>query len=458
MIILFISNIILARLLSPSDFGLIGLLTIFVSLANVISESGFNSALIQRKDIEDIDYNTVFYWNISVSVILIIILYFSAPSLGEYFGRDELCPTLRVMSIIMLINSLCTVQITRLMKLLRFKILALRTICAALISSVIGILLAWYGFGVWALVWQSIFSSLIGAILLWSCSGWTPALQYSWGSFRKMFKFGAYIFISSISNTLYENLQSFIIGKSFSIRDLGFYTQAKKIETVPVEGTSSVLNAVLFPVYSSIAHDRERHINMVRKNINIITYITFPLMLLLIVIAPDLFRILFTSKWDESIPMFQILCVFGMFTPLNIANTQIFRAIGEGKVFLILQTLKRLVGVMMILAFIQFGLYAMLWSIAGFGILSYGLNLIFTDKVFGYSFKLQFKDILPNLVISLMVFILCILLMKSLNLNNNWIGASIGIIVFLCSYLLFSYIFKLKSLNLIITLIKERRK
>ena len=247
----FVSNIILARLLSPNDFGIVGLLTVFISLANVIAESGFNSALIQKKDVTDVDYNTVFYWNLVVSLLLVISLYFLAPSIATYFNRPTLVPLLRVESVILISNAFCIVQTTRLMKFLRFNILAVRTIIAALAAAIVGIILAWQGFGVWSLVFQAISSSVIGTILLWSITDWHPSLQFDWPAFRSMFKFGAYISISSICNTLYINLQAFIIGKSFSISDLGYYTQAKKLETIPVEGTSSILNVVLFPIYVS---------------------------------------------------------------------------------------------------------------------------------------------------------------------------------------------------------------
>ena len=452
----FISNIILARLLSPDDFGIVGLLTVFISLANVITESGFNSALIQKKDVTDIDYNTVFYWNLTMSLLLVILLYFSAPSIAKYFGRPALAPLLRVESIILVSNAFCIVQTTRLMKFLRFNILAVRNIIATLAATSVGIILAWQGFGVWSLVFQAIISSVVGAILLWSITDWQPSLQYDWSAFKRMFKFGAYISISSICNTLYVNLQAFIIGKSFSIDDLGYYSQAKKLETIPVEGTSSILNVVLFPIYSLIVEDRQRHIELVRKNIKVITFLTFPLMLLLILIAPFLFPVLFTNKWDDSIPMFQILCVFGMTSPLNSANVEIFRSIGEGKIYLILQTVKRIIGVAVILLFVRYGLYPMLWAIAAFGIISYLLNLIFTDKYFGYNYKNQIADMLPNLLLSVFIYVILYYTFHYLNISNNWVGLFSGTLIYTGIYLGMAYILKLSSVKLLQQLIQKR--
>ena len=457
LIIAFFSNIVLARLLSPGDFGLVGLLTVFISVANVITESGFNSALIQRKNVEEIDYNTVFYWNIGISILMVVVLYFIAPLIADFFDRPILSKLLRVESIILIINSFCIVQTTRLMKFLKFHILAIRSIIATLFSTIVGITLAWLGYGVWALVWQAIAAATVGAVLLWKTTDWRPALQYDWGAFRRMFKFGAYISFSSLCNTLYINLQSFIIGKSFSIPDLGFYSQAKKLETIPVDGTASVLNAVLFPIYATIVDDRERHIRLVRKNIKIITFVTFPLMLMLILVAPYLFPILFTDKWNDSIPMFQILCVAGMFSPLNMANVEIFRSIGEGKIYLILQTIKRVIGVSMILFFVQYGLFAMLWSIAAFGVITYMLNMFFTHNIFGYAYSKQLSDIIPNLLLAVGIFIIMMILFHTIEVRDNWIGLLVGGGSYFLLYLALAHFLKVSSYITLIDVLKKRK-
>lgn len=220
-------------------------------------------------------------------------------------------------------------------------------------------------------------------------------MRFSWESFRKMFKFGSLIFLSGICDTLYTNIQGFIIGKSFSVKDLGYYTQAHKLQTVPVQGTSSVLSQVLFPVYAAVADDRARHIGMVRKNVQLITFITFPIMLLLIVIAHPLIGLLYSDKWLPAVPLFQVLCVFGFLQPLNQANAQIFKAIGRSDIYFTLQTTKRVINLTLILLSVQFGLMTMMWTIALTGLISYLLNIFFTHRSFGYSYRKQFADIIP---------------------------------------------------------------
>lgn len=455
LLIAFITNIILARILGPNDFGVIGILTVFIAVATSITESGFNSALIQRQEVKQIDYCTIFYWNLAISILLVIIIIIFSNHIGYYFKTQSLGKYLRVQSIVLIINAICMVQTTRLMKFLRFKVLAVRTILATLLGSIVGIFLALNGYGVWSLVWQQITISIAGAILLWSISDWRPSLMYSWASFRNMFSFGAYIFISSICFTIYTNLQSFIIGKAFSIKELGYYSQAKKLESVAVDGTGSVLNAVLFPVYATVAHDRTRHRNIVRKNINIITYLTFPIMAVLCLAAPLIIPILFSELWLPSVPMFQILCLMGLLSPLNMANVEIFRSIGNGKAFLWLQVIKRIIGICFILFFVQFGLYPMLWSIVAINFISYIINLYFTDKIFGYKYSDQLNDIFPNLILTGIVYLITYPVCELVKSNISIINLILVLSIYIAVYVLFSCIFKIKGLQTLKNILRK---
>ena len=454
--ITFLTNIVLARLLSPDDFGIIGLLAVFIAISNAILDGGFSSSLIQRKEVTQIDYSTIFFWNLGISIIIVVSLVTCSPLIGQYFHKPILTKILKVESSILLINSFCVVQQTILIKKLQFKLLAFRSIIAAILSSTIGIILAYKGYGVWALVWQGILNSFFSAILLWTVAKWSPSMIYSWKSIKKMYKFGTYIFVSSICNTLYINIQSFIIGKVFSISDLGYYSQAKKLESVPVDGTSSVLNAVLFPVYSSVADNHTQHIAIVRKNMNLISFVTVPLMILLIIIAKPLIITLFSSKWEPSIPMFQILCIAGIFTPLNMANTEIFKSIGAGGIYFILQTVKRIIGVIIILCFVPFGFYPLLWASTIIGIISYGINLYFSNKYFGYSYKSQIADILPNIILGIFTGILVKFILYNFNMSyfSNIGKLVMNIILFILIYCGASLICKMRGPKLIRDLLR----
>ena len=455
LIIAFFANIILARKLSAEDYGLIGLLTVFISIANSITESGFSSALIQKKDVTQTDYCTVFLWNIGVACLLYGLLFIFAPQLGAYFNNPLLGPILRAQGVIIIINGLCTIQTTRLTKNLDFKSLAIRNLIATCVGSLTGVALVLLDYGVWALVWQAIVNSVVGCMLLWYVSKWRPEWIFNKSSFMGMLKFGSYIFLSGICNTIYINIQSFIIGKAFSVKDLGYYSQAKRLEQVPVDGTSAVLSQVLFPVYSSIAEDRNRHIQAVRKNIKIITYITFPMMMLLIVIAHPLIVGLFTDKWEPSVPMFQIICIVGMFSPVNVANTEIFRSIGAGLIYFNLQTTKRVVGLIFILSSVPFGLYAMLWTIAGMSIITYLMNLYCTNKYFGYSYSKQLKDIIPNLILSVVVGIVVAIVLQLITIESNILNIIFGFTLYLCLYLSISMACHMAAPKLILSFKKR---
>lgn len=455
MIISLVTNIVLARLLSPDNFGLIGLLSVFVTIASAIVDGGFGSALIQRKEATQTDYSTVFWGNLIVSALLVCSLYFAAPAIAGYFNQEILCKILRIESLIIFINAFCIIQTVRLTKFLQFKDLAIRTIGAAIVSSIVAIVLAHAGFGVWSLVVRDILNAATGAILLWTLCNWKPSRVFSWESFKGLFKFGSFIFITTVFNTIYLNLQSFIIGRAFSIKDLGYYSQAKKLESVSVESTASVLSQVLFPVYASIADNREYHRQMVRKNVRIITYLTFPLMLLLIVVAHPLLTILLTEKWAPSIPLFQILCIVGMMSPLNQTNTEIFRAIGRSDIYLVLQTIKYLIGVIFILWSVRYGLYPMMWTIAAMSFVTYFLNLVFTHRFFGYNYRQQLADIIPNMAVTLVTGVSVWQLLHLIALPNNWAMLFIGTVCFVLIYLGISLVARLDGPRLILNILKQ---
>lgn len=443
----FIANLVLVRLLDASVFGAIGILLVFVAISQSIVDGGFTAALIQRKDVTQTDYSTVFYWNLTVSTLMVLVLYCSAPFIAEYFSEPILCNVLRVQSILLIIHALCVVQTARLTKDLSFKVLSIRTLVATFTGVIVAIVMAYNGFGIWSIVAQELTVATIGTILLWAYCNWKPSLTFSWKSFKGMFKFGSFVFLSSICETLYTNVQSIIIGRSFSITDLGYYTQAKKLETVPVSGATAVLSQVLFPAYSSINNDYDKLKTIVRKNINVITYLAFPIMLLLAIVSEPLLTILYTDKWVESIPMFQILCLGGMFFPLNVCNTMLFKALGYGKVFFILQTIKRLINLTFILLSVRYGLYAMLWAVTITQVLSYIMNLIYTHKLFNYSVTEQLADIIPNLINTLMIGGIVYYIQSQVEIDNNIIQLIIVGAMFTLLYFGTSKILKLKSIK-----------
>lgn len=448
----FISNIVLARLLGPEVFGAIGLLHVFIAISIAILDGGFTAALIQRKDIQQKDFSTAFIWNIVVSLILIVILYIAAPYIASYYNTPILSNVLRVQGIILFVNSLFTVQVAKLTKEFKFKILATSNLIASLIGVCVGISMAYLGFGIWSLVVQEIVRCSSQCVIVWRLSKWRPSFEFSWESFKGMFKFGLFMFLSSIIDTLYENVQSLIIGRRFSISELGYYTQAKKLETIPVSTASSVVGSVLFPTFSTISDDLIRLKYVTRKNLSLITFVSFPMMLLLAIIGGNIIIILYGAKWGDSIPMFQILCIGGMFHMLNVGNTIIFKSLGDGKTYFYLQTIKRIICIIIIAISSIYGIYALLWCTALTQILMYCINMRYTKKAINYTYTEQLSDIIPNLVVTIATGAIIILLNLSNVSESNIICITLTLVAFVAIYFILSYTFKLKSVKLIKTI------
>ena len=399
----FIANIVLARLLTPDDFGCIGMLAIFIVLSQTFIDGGFGAALVQKKNPTEEDYSTIFYWNIIVAVLLYALLFVTAPLIADFYRIPLLTDILRVQGISLIISSLYIIQSNRLVKQLNFKTLSIVTIIATLAGTFIAIIMAYRGWGVWSLVAKEMITVLVTVVLLWYLCKWRPLLRFSFVSLKSLFSFGSMILLASLINRLYENIQGLIIGRAFSAKDLGYYTQAKKIEEIPVTSFSDMITQVTFPVYASIADKKDEVKRILRKNIKVINYISFGVMSLLIVIATPLFLFIFSEKWLESVPLFQILCISGMIIPLNNANVQLLKALGKGKMFLRLQFVKRTIGIIVIAISIKWGLIAMMWAITLSNYLSYILNVYCTKKALRYTFMEQLGDILPNLFFVFMI-------------------------------------------------------
>ena len=295
MIISFVSNIVLARLLSPDDYGCIGLLAIFIVLAETFVNGGFGAALIQKKNPTQEDYSTVFYWNILVAILLYVVLFFIAPYVAVFYKIPLLSSVLRVQGIILIIHALSIVQLNILRKQLQFKKLSIIQLLSSVISVVVAIILAYSGFGVWTLVFQQLLLAFFVTLILWITTTWKPILCFSINSFKELFGYGSFLLLSDLMNNLCDNIQGLIIGLKFSARDMGFYTQARKLETIPTTSISQVVNLVAFPVYSKLQDNKEQLYLAVQKSSRMMNFLNFPLMILLVVIAEPLIVFLYSD-------------------------------------------------------------------------------------------------------------------------------------------------------------------
>lgn len=444
-IIGFIANLFLARLLTPTDFGAIGMLMVFIALSDTLVDGGFGSALIQRQNPTDTDYSTVFFWNIIMAILLYAILFISSPLIASFYNIPTLNNLLKVLGIVLLINSFNIIQSSILIKLLKFKILAKRDIISTIMGALVGIILAYRGFGVWSLVAYYLVAGVMKSILLWTTCKWRPQLVFSWVSFKGLFRFGSFIFLSSLTEKLFSNIQTLIIGKVFSASTLGYYTQASKLENAPASSLSAIVNQVTYPVFSTLQDDFIRLRNAIRNNLKAIVFLNFPLMILLIVIARPLVILLFTEKWEPSIPIFQILCLAAIFHFSNTINTNIIKSIGLSQLFFKVQILKRVIALIILIIGLQFGFMGMIWGIVIYNYIYFFINAYISGKIINYGILKQIKDSGSELIISIVSGISTYFIFTYIQ-TSLLLQLISQILVFITFYILLSYAFKIDGL------------
>ena len=396
-VIQFTPIVILARLLSPEEFGLIGMLAIFIALARTFLDSGFGLALIQKSEITYVDECSMFFFNISVGIIAVILFFVAAPWIAAFYAQPSLTPLTRWLSLDVLIESFALVQIARLTRALDFKTLVKANLLATIFSSVFGIAAAYLGMGVWSLVIQTISDTILQTANLWWLSSWRPAWIFSRTSLKSMFRFGSHMLGSSLIATFFDNLYHVFIGKYFSASSLGYYTRSSSLKNIVVDTTSATLARVLFPALSNIQDDMERLKRAYRKSVILITFIHFPLMLGLIVVATPLINLLFSAKWSESILYFQLMCTAGILYPLQVVNLEILKVKGRSDLFFQLTLIKRMLMIVAILITFRWGIPAMLIGQIVNAVIGYGLNSYYSDRLIGYSISSQIADWFPNL-------------------------------------------------------------
>lgn len=440
----FFGNLILARFLTPNDYGLVGMLTIFISVAELFVDSGFGSALIQKDDVTEIDYSTVFWINICISLFCYFLLYIFAPIIENFYGMDLLKEILRIKGLVLFIQAFRIVQTTKLRKALDFKTLSIIYFICSLISTVISIYLAYIGLGVWSLVAKTLIESFLKTIILIIRVKWKPLFKFSILSFKSLFSYGGVMLLTSIVLQVYSSAQSLIIGKCFSAKELGLYTQASKLESIPTSAMQGVVNQVTFPVFSKIKNEKERIQKGLKKILINLSYVSFPIMVYFIICAEPIFDLLYTDVWKPAIPYFKYLCLVGMMVSVNTVNTNLIKASGDKKEYFNLQVTKRICAIIILVLSLKFGMQGLLLSRI---LIEYGFfvaNGRITKKIIGYKISEQIKDCLPNYILAFSVGVCTNFISINIFLPNIIQILLIGIIYF-GIYILISWIFKFKA-------------
>lgn len=396
----FIIGIILARLLSPSDFGLIGMCAVLIALGTTFVDSGFGIALIRKKDCTETDYNTVFYFNLIVSVLFYIILFSTAPYVSNFFNQPQLIAIIRVLGLVIIIGAFNIIQRTILTKEINFKLQTKITILSIVLSGAIGITCAFLGLGVWSLIIQSISLSFFGVCFMWAFNHWRPRLVYSWKSFRELFAFGSNLLITDLIETLYKNAYYIVIGKFFSPASLGFFTRAETTVSLVTNNIVNTVKRVSYPVLAQLQDDDKELKIMYRKLVKNTMLVCCTLIFGMAAVAEPLIVVLIGEKWLPSVINIQLLCFAGIFLPLTIFNLNGINVRGQSKLYLKLQLTNKFMAIPVILVGIFYGITPMLIGFIIVAILYYIINVHFSEKLINYPMKEQLIDIAPIFLIS----------------------------------------------------------
>lgn len=449
----FVMQLVMARLLLPSDYGMIAMLTIFLQIAQAFIDSGFTNALIQKKDRTEVDYSTVFYFNIIIALLFYCILFVSAPLIAKFYNMPDLILVMRVIALSLIILSFSAVHKTKLTIEINFKIQSKITLIAAGISGIIGVGIAYLGYGVWALVYQSILNAMLTTILFNCFYRWKPLKTFSMKSFKRLFSFGSKLLVSGLIHTVYYNLYGIVIGKRFSAAELGYYTRAEQFAILPSYNLSAIITRVTFPILSSIQDDNERLASTYRKYIRLSSYLIFPLMVGLASLANPLVDLFLTEKWNGTVALLQILCFDWMFDHLSGINLNLLYVKGRSDLALRLEIIKKIIAITILLASIPLGIIGMCLGRVLYSLIATYANTYYTNSLIGLSFRTQLKDIIPYLILSLAMggVVYATTYLGLSNIIQLIIGITIGILF----YISISYIFKITSLKVLLQLIHK---
>ncbi len=448
-------TILLARLLTPADFGTIALLTIFINILQVFVDSGFGSALIQKKDADDVDFSTVFYFNCISCAVMYAVLYFLAPWIADFYQDEMLTELIRVLGVVLLISGVRSVQNAYIIRNLAFRLSFNASMVALITSAIVAVAMAFYGFGVWALVMQQIVNVAMGTITLWCVTTWRPKLTFSRQRFHFLFSFGSRLLLSSLLDTGYKNLSQLVIGRMYSPSDLAYYTQGARYPMTIVSNINASIDSVLFPVLSQVQDDPEHLRNMMRRAICVSSFLLWPLMMLLAAVADPLVRLLMTEKWLPLVPYLQVFCFTYALWPIHTANLNGIKALGRSDIFLRLEIIKKVMGLCILVVTMFYGPFVIACGMAVSGLISTVINSWPNRKLLGYSCCEQWKDIAPGCLLAILAGVVVYPLG-----GMGWpdiLAVAVELTLGLLVYGLLSYVFRLDVVEYLLQMLKGRK-
>lgn len=452
----FLLTILIARFVVPSDYGLIAMLGVFMAICQVFVDSGFSNALIQKQRRTEDDYSTVFYFNISISALIYLLLYFCAPLIANFYHEIELVQLTQILGLNLVINAFSVVQKAKLTIELNFKKQAVASLIAVIVSGLFGVFLAYSGYGVWAIAIQSLLNNFLNTILLWYVAKWKPHLCFSMKSFKLLFGFGSKLLLSGLLHTLYINMYNLIIGKCFSSTNLGYYNRAYTIAYFPSSNLSNVMARALYPIQCSMQNDDKQLQIVFLQHIRVTTYVVFPLMVGLGVLAEPLVELILTEKWLPIVPLLQIMCVAYVWEPIMLLNCNLLNVKGRSDFYLKSEIIKKIIAIIIILITFRFDLMIICYGLIAYAISDMLIVCKYVKKLIDCSWGKQMKIISPILLLNAFMGLLVYTI--TFCISNPMVRLVTGISIGIVFYISASYFFKMKEFMVIYSFILNRLK
>ena len=452
----FIVSIILARILLPDDYGVVSMLLVFTTIANVFIENGFSVSLVQKKIADEKDFSSVFYTSLLIASICYLIIYFITPYISDFYNMPQIIPLLRVLALVLFFGALNSVQNARISRNMEFRKLFFSSLGAIIVSGSTGIILAYLGYGPWALVWQQLSNAIATSIILWFTSGWKPKFIFSFKAIKNLFSYGWKILVSSLIDAIYINLNNLVIGKFFSSKTLGNYNKGDQFPKLIVTNVENSLSVVMLSAFSREQDSKEKLKKMLRKSIMMSAFFVFPMMLGLAAVSRNLVIVLLTEKWLGCVIYMQLLCIVYICRPYNSINSQVIKAVGKSGVFLKIEIAKKTLGILTLFLTVKYGVYVMTLGQIFVAIISSIINTIPNKKLLGYGYFDQVRDVFPSFVISLIMFVV-VLLIGQLCLNI-YLLVLLQILSGIIVYVILSKLLKIESFEYLLNMIKNKIK
>lgn len=452
----FLVTLILARLLSPDDYGVIALITVFISLANTFVQGGFNTALIQKRNATQEDFFSVTVFTLLVAVLLYGVLFISAPWLAAFYAMPEITSIFRVMSLLLIPAAINSVQVAYVTKDLRFKVLSASSLISTGLAAVIGISMAFYGFGAWALVAQQISIQLFSCITILVLTKWNPKGKFSFESIKELVPYGFRILCANLLVTLFLNLRSMIIGRLYSSESLGFFNRGKQFPQAVMESINGTIQSVLLPVYANEQDHQQKMLKMIRLSIQVSSYLIFPMMIGLACVAPALVELLLTEKWLPCVPFLQLFAFSYMCQPAQLSTAQAYRAIGDSKTPLYLEFARKVAEIVLLVISLRYGTVAIAFSSVAAGVVALAMAFVPNVRILHYTIREQLADLLPALLMSLAMGA-AVLWIGQIDLSL-WLLLVLQILGGAFVYFLLSLFFNPKAFTFLLTLLKRQRR